>query len=144
MKNSRRQVLKSLSITGILSSLGLPFAAIAHAPKPSPTSTSSGPDDRLFWANTLYKIAQPVLSNLAVGKLKKNMPLELAPGYYLKAEQVTYLEAVGRTLAGVAPWLALPDDDTKEGKWRAELRTDALKGLAHCVDPQSPDYLKKA
>ena len=141
MKNSRRQVLKSLSITGILSSLGLPFAAIAQASKPSPTLTNTGDDDRLFWASTLYKIAQPVLSNLAGGKLKKNMPLELAPGYYLKAEQVTYLEAVGRTLAGVAPWLALPDDDTKEGKWRAELRKDALKGLAHCVDPQSPDYL---
>ena len=69
------------------------------------------------------------------------MPLELAPGYYLQAKKVTYLEAVGRTVAGVAPWLALPDDETKEGAMRKQLRSELLKGLAHAVDPASPDYL---
>ena len=54
---------------------------------------------------------------------------------------MTHLEAVGRTLAGVAPWLALPDDDTEEGKLRKQLREEVIRGLRNAVDPQSPDRL---
>jgi hypothetical protein len=79
--------------------------------------------------------------NLANETLKKNLPLELGPNYYLPVQKVTYLEAVGRTMAGIAPWLALPDDNTKEGAMRRQLREELLKGLAHAVDPNSPDYL---
>lgn len=141
MGNSRREVLKNLSITGFLTSLGLPGALLAQGQKTAPVSIGTGAEDRMYWANLLYKIAQPVVSNLAKGTLKKNMPLEQAPNYSLKVEKVTYLEAVGRTLAGVAPWLALPDDDTQEGKLRKQLKADVIKGLPNCVDPQSPDYL---
>jgi hypothetical protein len=69
------------------------------------------------------------------------MPLEKGPGYSLKVERVTYLEAVGRTMAGVAPWLALPDDETVEGKQRKQLRVALLKGISNAVDPSNPDYL---
>lgn len=51
------------------------------------------------------------------------------------------MEAFGRLMAGVAPWLSLPDDETEEGKQRQQLRTWALKSYAHAVDPASPDYL---
>lgn len=103
--------------------------------------TTTGAQDRQYWSDLLYKIAAPPILNLSQGTLKKNMPVEKGPGYGLKAEKVTYLEAVGRTMAGVAPWLALPDDDTKEGKQRKELRTALLKGIANAVDPNNPDYL---
>src|SRR5918993_1213954 len=86
----------------------------------------TGAADREYWSNLLYKISAPVILNLAQSTLKKNMPVEKAPGYALKAERVTYLEAVGRTMAGVAPWLALPDDDTKEGRQRKKLREALL------------------
>lgn len=102
---------------------------------------TTGAQDREYWSDLLYKMASPVIFNLANSTLKKNMPVEKAPGYYLKAEKVTYLEAVGRTMAGVAPWLALPDDNTKEGKQRKELRDALLKGIANAVDPNNPDYL---
>ena len=102
---------------------------------------STGAQDREYQSNLLYKMASPVIFNLANSTLKKNMPVEKAPGYYLKAEKVTYLEAVGRTMAGVAPWLALPDDETKEGKQRKQLRDALLKGIANAVDPNNPDYL---
>ncbi|MNQ78296.1 hypothetical protein D3C85_932030 [compost metagenome] len=69
------------------------------------------------------------------------MPQEVGPEYYLQVKKVTYLEAVGRTMAGIAPWLALPDDNTKEGAMRKKLREELLKGLSHAVDPNSPDYL---
>ena len=101
----------------------------------------TGAQDREYWSNLLYKIASPVILNMAQGTLKKNMPLEKGPGYGLQVEKVTYLEAFGRTMAGVAPWLALPDDDTKEGKQRKELREALLKGIANAVDPNHPDYL---
>lgn len=101
----------------------------------------TGEQDRMFWANTLYKIAYPVVHNLAEGTLKQNLPLELGPQYYLSVKKVTYLEAVGRTVAGLAPWLALPDDETTEGKMRKQMREEVLKGLANAVDPNHPDYL---
>ena len=101
----------------------------------------TGVQDRAYWSSLLYKIASPVILNLANGTLKKNMPVETAPGYALNAEKVTYLEAVGRTMAGVAPWLALPDDSTKESTLRESLRSALLKGIVHAVDPHSPDYL---
>lgn len=100
-----------------------------------------GLQDRQVWVNSLYKIAYPVIHNLAEGTLKQNLPLETAPQYSLPVKKVTYLEAVGRTMAGVAPWLALPDDETAEGKMRRQLRSELLNGLRNAVDPANADYL---
>jgi hypothetical protein len=43
--------------------------------------------------------------------------------------------------AGIAPWLALPDDGSSESRLREQLRTQALQSYVHSVDPKSPDYL---
>ncbi|MGY3053249.1 hypothetical protein ACVWYG_001447 [Pedobacter sp. UYEF25] len=102
---------------------------------------TTGLEDRAFWVKSLYKIAYPVIHNLANGTLKKNMPLEHNPDYALNLRKVTYLEAMGRTVAGVAPWLALPDEETKEGKMRKTMRLELLKGFANSVNPASPDYI---
>ena len=117
------------------------FAQKTKKKQPQQPVITTGLQDREFWVKTLYKIAYPVVHNLASETLKKNLPLELGPSYYLQVKKVTYLEAVGRTMAGIAPWLALPDDDTEEGGMRKQLREELLKGLAHAVDPNSPDYL---
>jgi hypothetical protein len=102
----------------------------------------TGAQDREYWVDLLYKISSPVILNLSNGTLRKNMPVEVPPGQKVDFfKKVTYLEAVGRTMAGVAPWLALPDDESKEGKMRKELRTALLKGIANAVDPNHPDYL---
>lgn len=102
----------------------------------------NGTQDREYWVNLLYKIAAPVILNLSNSTLKKNMPVEVPPGQKTDFfKKVTYLEAVGRTMAGVAPWLALPDDETKEGLLRKKLRNSLLKGIANAVDPANPDYL---
>ena len=69
------------------------------------------------------------------------MPIETRSGETAGYKDMTHLEAVGRTLAGVAPWLALPDDDTEEGKLRKQMREEVLKGLKNAVDPASPDLL---
>ena len=98
--------------------------------------------DRQFTADLAYKISEPVLRNMAKGELKKNMQIEVSPHWYDgRNKDVTYMEAFGRLMAGIAPWLNLPDDNTAEGKQRKQLREWALKSYAHAVDPDSPDYL---
>lgn len=98
--------------------------------------------DRTYWANLLYKISEPVLSNMSKGELVKNMQVEVSPTWDGRRTRVTYMEAFGRLMAGLAPWLSLPDDNTSEGKQRKQLREWALKSYAHAVDPDSPDYLQ--
>lgn len=109
--------------------------------KTDPAVQATGAEDRALWVKYLWKISYPVIHNLSEGTLCKNMPLEVAPHYGGGVEKMSYLEAVGRTLAGVAPWLALPDDDTEEGKLRKQMREETLKGLTNAVDPSSPDKL---
>lgn len=82
-----------------------------------------------------------VLSNMAKGELQKNMLVEVSPTWDGRNIKVTYMEAFGRLMAGIAPWLSLPDDDTEEGKMRRQLREWALKSYTNAVDPQSNDYL---
>ena len=97
--------------------------------------------DRNYWSDLAYKMAYPVLSNMAEGNLQRNMLVEVSPNWDGRDKKVTYMETFGRLMAGIAPWLSLPDDGTVEGKRRAELRGLALKSYANAVDPESPDYL---
>ncbi len=97
--------------------------------------------DREYWCKLLYKISAPVLSNMSEGRLQENMLVEVSPTWDGRDIKVTYMEAFGRLMAGLAPWLSLPDDDTAEGKQRKQLREWALKSYASAVDPDSRDYL---
>ena len=97
--------------------------------------------DRQYWCSLAYKMAQPVLENMSKGELQKNMQTEFSPSFDNRNKKVLYMECFGRLMAGVAPWLTLPDDATAEGKQRKQLREWALASYKNAVDPQSPDYL---
>ena len=97
--------------------------------------------DRAYWCRLAYQMAEPVLSNMAKGELQKNMQVEVSPTWDGRDKRVTYMECFGRLMAGIAPWLTLPDDDTEEGAMRKQLREWALKAYTNAVDPNSPDYL---
>lgn len=99
------------------------------------------PSDREVWAEMCYKIARPVLENMSRGELQKNMTLELSPTWDGRDKRVAYMETFGRLMAGISPWLSLPDDDTAEGRMRKQLRTWALQSYRNAVDPASPDRL---
>ena len=99
------------------------------------------PTDRELWAGVLYRMAAPVLSNLSEGKLQQNMLVEVSPTWDGRNKKVTYMECFGRLMAGLAPWISLPDDDTAESIQRKQLREWALKSYVQAVDPESPDYL---
>lgn len=105
------------------------------------TNKAKTQSEREFWCSVLYKMAEPVLSNMSKGELQKNMQLELSPTWDGRNRKVAYMECFGRLMAGLAPWLSLPDDDTAEGRQRKQLREWALKSYANAVDPNSPDYL---
>ncbi len=98
-------------------------------------------DARAFQLDLMTRMAEPVLVNMAKGQLKKTFQLEVSPTWDGRDKGVTYLECFGRLIAGVAPWLALPDDATPEGSSRKRLRELALQSYVHSVDPKSPDYL---
>lgn len=95
--------------------------------------------DREYWVSKAYEMSKPVLENLSRGELKKNMPIEQLGKS--GRENYAHLEAVGRLMCGISPWLELPADQTAEGKLREELLGLAHKGLVNAVDPESPDYL---
>jgi hypothetical protein len=97
--------------------------------------------DREYWTSQAYKMAQPVLENMAKGELQKNMLTEYSPSFDNRNRKVVFMETFGRLMAGIAPWLTLPDDDTAEGVMRKQLREWALASYKNAVDPASPDYL---
>jgi hypothetical protein len=83
------------------------------------------------------RLAGPVLDHLAAARLRATMPVEQTPTR--DRTRCSPLEAVARLLAGLAPWLDLPPDDTTEGVLRERLRAQALAGLAQGLDPEGPD-----
>ncbi len=99
------------------------------------------PTAREYWCTRAWEMAAPVLENMSRGELQKNMQTEVSPSWDGRNSKVIYMECFGRLMAGVAPWLALPDDDTAEGKQRKQLREWALASYKNAVDPASPDYL---
>src|SRR6059058_1725234 len=107
-------------------------ASADQRPTPSPS-------DRDFWIAVMRRLADPVLTHLANGTLKARMPIEQALG--ADRRSVTHLEALGRLIAGIAPWLELPADDTPEGRMRVEYAGLARRAIARAVDPASPDFL---
>lgn len=99
-------------------------------------------DDRSYWISMLQKVASPVLAALSEGTLRATMPVEAAPGLAEDRRRVTHLEAAGRTLAGIAPWLESGARQGPEGVLRKQYATMAREAIAHGVNPQSPDYLR--
>jgi hypothetical protein len=97
-----------------------------------------GPDTRSYWVAVMQKLAGPVLKNLSEGNLKLKMPVEYTT---LERRKVTHLEAFGRTMAGIAPWLELGPDQTTEGKTRAVYSELARQCIENAVDPASPDFM---
>lgn len=126
-------IFKSIMMTLVLALV--PFMGISAKKKTVQQS------DRQYWCSLAYKMAQPVLENMAKGELQKNMQTEFSPSFDNRNRKVLYMECFGRLMAGVAPWLTLPDDATAEGKQRKQLREWALASYKNAVDPQNPDYL---
>ena len=115
----------------------LAAATAASARQPQKAASS----DRQYMVDLLAKMAGPVLGPMSQGRLQAEFKPELSPTWDGRNPRVAYLECFGRLISGIAPWLALSDDGSAEGRLRAALRQQALASYAQSVDPASPDYL---
>ena len=109
--------------------------AFVHAADAQPAPAT----DRALWVDVARRLADPILTHLAGGTFKASMPVEQAAG--ANRAPVTHLEALGRLVAGLAPWIELPGDGTDEGQTRAAYAQRTRVAIARAVDPQSPDFL---
>lgn len=96
---------------------------------------------RDYYVSSLIKIGDPVLTALSENELKKRMPVEKSPGAWDERTHVTYLEAFGRLLSGMASWLELGPDDTPEGQQREKYINLAQKSIENATNPEAADYM---
>ncbi len=137
---NRREFLKSAALLGVVGAAG---AAVAQtvADVASQPSSQSAPlsSDREYWLNLMGRIAMPVLENLSQRQLKSRMPIEAAnPG---DRRKYAHLEAFGRLLAGVAPWLAATGLDDSEIQLQTKFVGLAQTAMDAATDPKSPDFM---
>ncbi len=132
----RRAILTGMA-TGTAAFAAMP--SLANAGEAAPVAVDA--DDRSYALALLERMASPILSRMARGQLQAQWKPELSPTWDGRNPKVAFLEAFGRLIDGIAPWLALPDTDGAEGRLRARLREQALASYAHSVDPKGPDYL---
>ena len=112
-------------------------AALAAAFALAAQVRADGAAERAFWVDSLVRIANPVVTNLAAGTLHASMPRRAGTW----TDDVAEIEAFGRVMTGLGPWLELPDDDTPEGALRAKMRGDVVKALDNITRPGSPDKM---
>src|SRR5262245_35351361 len=112
----RREFLKRAGVAGAAAS-ALP-ASLTVEQRSAPT-----PSDRDVWISAMRRLADPVLAHAAKRTLKTSMPVQQAPG--ADRRSVTHLEAIGRLLTGLAPWIELGEDpSTTSGSSRVESSAD--------------------
>src|SRR5215467_10710810 len=100
MMQRRREFLKSILI-GVASGISSPRTLSLTK---SSAMVPANANDRGYWVSVATKLATPVLTSLSRRELKKSMPVD-ARNPSVRAKY-THLEAFGRLLAGIAPWLA--------------------------------------
>jgi hypothetical protein len=111
--------------------------------------------ERKYWLEHMLAIGEPVLNALAERRLKERMPIEIAitvgetddekaaAAAELKADRAkyTHLEALGRLLSGMAPWLENQHIHGNEEELRVRYAALAREAIDAGTDPVSPDYM---
>src|SRR5688500_17328961 len=100
-------------------------------------------DTRAYWIATLLRIAGPVFEAMAADRLRELMPVEYAgdADQGLERAKFTHLEALGRSLSGIGPWLNLAAGSAGEAAERDRLADLVCAALTRAVDRGSRDYL---
>jgi Uncharacterized protein conserved in bacteria len=145
MKTRRKFLLNTMAAgaTTLLAGNGSAQTSGVHAA--STTMPASGADDRATWLALLEQVSEPVLHALSERRLRATMPVEAAPGQAAARAVGSPLEAIGRLLSGLAPWLELEPsahEPTQETALRSRYRKWALAAITSAVDPNSPDYMR--
>ncbi|HTV01501.1 MAG TPA: DUF2264 domain-containing protein [Luteitalea sp.] len=129
---NRRRFARVAAGLGGAAALGAPDARGQGANAPRPAA------DRATWLARMGRVFGPVVRALAQGRLRATMPVESSG---TGRAEVTHLEAVGRTLMGIAPWLAGSGGDAAETAMRREWLELVRRGLDEGTRPGGPDLL---
>lgn len=134
----RRDFFRRVVIGGMLAAAAGPAARSAPALPAGPSPA----DDRAYWLRMMRRVCAPVLTNLAAGTLRARMPVEAptAPADRPRSD-FSHLEAFGRTVAGIAPWLELEETVKGEADERAHFRDLVRHGLDQATNPTSRDCM---
>ncbi len=94
---------------------------------------------RQEWLEALLKIVSPVLNALSAGKLRETLPLD----FHADRAAFAPLEAFGRSMLGLAPWLEADESrlDENERALQRVWREKALLCIDRATDPASPDHM---
>ena len=133
---NRRTAIKLLATAGAFAGNHAEASATALP------SRSTDAEDREIWVQHLQRIADPVLSAMSAGQLRARMPVEAGAKVIEDRRKSTHLEAVGRLLAGIAPWLEHGPRSGSEATLRERFAQLARNGLSFGTDAKSPDYLR--
>lgn len=133
---NRREFFKSVTALGIAGMTGISPALSAAE---TALKAEQKNDDRRYWLEVMGTVASPVLENLARRELKKNMPVQAANP--TDRARYTHLEAFGRTLAGLAPWLTTRNLTDPESKQQQKFIALARACLDAATDRRSPDFM---
>ena len=121
--------------------MALATPVLMRAAEPAIKPAPAIPQDRATWVSWLIRVAGPVLEALSTNQLVSTMPVESTPGNAEKRRPFTHLEAFGRTLAGIAPWLECGGLQGPEETQRRKFAGMAIKSLHNIVDPAAADQL---
>lgn len=128
---SRRNFMRG----GVASSICPSIHSLAQSP------AAIDGDDRQYWVDLVRRVSSPVLSALSERKFKSTMPVESPRGAAQERKRYTYLEATGRLLAGLAPWLETGPENGVEGTLRRQFIDQARAAIEAATDPASPDFM---
>ena len=94
---------------------------------------------RKQWIDAMCKIVTPVLDMLEQGKLKQSLPLT----FHEERKAFAPLEAFGRSMLGLAPWLEADSEilDEEERTRQAVYRAKAVRCIEMATNPESPDFM---
>ena len=103
------------------------------------TRTASG--DRAYWIEIVRRVSEPVLEAVSQGQLRAKMPVEAGAGLAEARSKSTHLEAFGRLISGLGPWLENADVSGSEAELQSRYREWARAGIRYGTDPASADYM---
>lgn len=131
---------RSFLLGTLASGAAAAFSAETRVANPTPAPQQ----DRSYWLRQVALVSEPVLKALKERNLRQKMPVEAVPGQTEARAVGTHLEALGRLLSGLAPWLELEPstgETAKETDLRNRYRDCALAGITSALDPSSPDTM---
>ncbi len=133
---ARREFLRgALALGAVQGTLSSPGVA------ESLSQGATGVDDRESWIRVVKRVSDPMLEALSKGQLRARMPVEAGPGLAAARSQSTHLEAMGRLLCGLAPWLEAAMPEGAEQQLQARYREWARAGIRYGTDKASADYM---